>query len=126
MMIRQITIEKGLTTIFIEGTFESLFIEIDLSSQNNILIGVIYRPPNGNYNEFINTQEYILDKISNEQKSCYLLGDFTANLLNLMDSNEIDFLNVITTFLFRHLIERSTWFQVGSNPSMLDKCMKQY
>ena len=51
MSIKHITVEKEMTTIFKEGTFEPLF--IDLSSTNNILIGVIYRPPNGNYNEFI-------------------------------------------------------------------------
>ena len=37
-----------------------------------------------------------------------------------MDSNIIDFLKVMSTFLFRHLIKRPTRLQVGSNPSMLD------
>ena len=103
-----------------EGTFETFFIEINLSSTNSNQIGVIYHPPNGNYNEFINTLECILDKISNEHKFCYLLGDFNTNLLNLMDSNVIDFLNIMSTFLLRHLINRPTRFKVGYNPSMLD------
>ena len=41
-------IKRNDFTIFKEITSESLFIEIDLSSTNNILICVIYRPTNGN------------------------------------------------------------------------------
>ena len=99
-----------MTTIFKEGIFESLFIEIDLSGTNNILIGVIYHPANFNYDECINTIECILDKISNKHKSCYLLGDFNTNLLNLMGSNVIDSLNVMSAFFLRHLIKRPTRF----------------
>ena len=76
--------------------------------------------PNGNNNEFINTLECILDRMSNKHKSCYLLGDFNISLLILLDSNVIDFLNVMSTFCFRHLIKRPTMFQVRSNTSMID------
>ena len=46
------------------GNLELLFIEINVSSANNILIGVIYRPRNGNYGEFNNALEH-MDKINN-------------------------------------------------------------
>lgn len=62
-----------------------LFIEIDkvsISKDRNILIGVLYRPPNTDiklFNEFLD--EY-LTKINNEKKYVYLMGDFNLNLLN--------------------------------------------
>ena len=45
ILIIHIAIEKGITTKFIGGTLEALFNEIELSSVNNVLIGVIYRSP---------------------------------------------------------------------------------
>ena len=34
-------------------SIESLFIEIPIPQNKNIVIGVIYRPPNSNTNEFL-------------------------------------------------------------------------
>ena len=64
---------------------ESLFIEIDkhhFEKKQNIVIGVIYRPPDTDIKEFNNHLKQCLNKIKSERKSAYILGDFNVNLLN--------------------------------------------
>ena len=64
---------------------ESMFIEIDkevLTSSNNTIIGVVYRPPNTNVDEFSDNLSNIVSILKTERKSCYLLGGFNLNLLN--------------------------------------------
>ena len=61
---------------------ESLFIEIVRSNEKNIVVGVIYRPPNTNVDAFVSKHCEIVEKLSRENKLCYLMGDFNLNLLN--------------------------------------------
>ena len=63
-------------------TMESLFIEICNPNGKNIIVGVIYRPPNMDVNLFLNTFNETLGKISKENKICHLMGDFNLNLMN--------------------------------------------
>ena len=44
---------------------------------------MIYRPPNTDISHFINTKKDTLDKIKNENKICYLVGDDNINLINI-------------------------------------------
>ena len=65
---------------------ESMFIEIDKNvtdKKRNVIIGVIYRPPNSNVEQFTLLLSGILDKIKNENKTCYLLGDYNINLFSI-------------------------------------------
>ena len=62
---------------------ESTFIEIYNPKKTNIIIGCIYKHPNMDINEF--NDDYLnelLDKLSKENKSIFLFGDFNINLLN--------------------------------------------
>ena len=62
---------------------ESTFIEICKTKKTNIIIGCIYTHPSMNINEF--NDDYLnelLDKLSEENKTIFLLGDFNINLLN--------------------------------------------
>ena len=62
---------------------ESTFIEICNPKKKNIIIGCIYKHPNMNINGF--NDDYLnepLDKLSKENKTIFLLGDFNINLLN--------------------------------------------
>ena len=62
---------------------ESAFIEICNPKKANIIIGCIYKHPNMKINEF--NDDYlneILYKLSKENKTTFLLGDFNINLLN--------------------------------------------
>ena len=65
----------------IEDSIETIFIEISNSNGKNIIIGVIYRPPNNKLELFENAINNLLSKIGNENKICYLTGDFNIDLL---------------------------------------------
>ena len=60
---------------------ESWFIEI-VGQTKNIVVEVIYRPPNANVDAFVSKQYEIVQKLSRENKLCYIMGDFNLNLLN--------------------------------------------
>jgi exonuclease III len=64
---------------------ETIFIEIpkdQINSDKSVIIGVLYRPPNTDIHRFNEALENTLQKISNEHKYLYLLGDFNINLMN--------------------------------------------
>ena len=61
---------------------ESTFIEISNTKKTNIIIGCIYKHPSMNINEFNDYLNELLDKLSKENKTIFLLGDFNINLLN--------------------------------------------
>ena len=65
---------------------ESRFLEIDensINSTRNVIIRVIYRPPNSDTDVFIPQLRGLLDTIRKDNKSCYLLGDYNINLFNV-------------------------------------------
>ena len=91
---------------------ESLFIEIDKSvfgSGRNILIGVIYRPPNTDIKLFIDHMKEVLEYVQTENKVLYLVGDYNINLLNV-DSHNLtaDFNDTIYSYGLIPLITRPT------------------
>ena len=93
----------------ITDTSESLFIQINNGKQKNIIIGVIYKPPNIDVNKFTDSFEKILKIISKERKPCYLMGDFNINLLK----HEVHvptktFLDTTLTYGFYPLINKPT------------------
>ena len=64
---------------------ESVFIEIDKSKSNvekNVVIGVIYRPPNTDIDIFNEYLGNILDKVGHEKILSYTMGDYDIDLLN--------------------------------------------
>lgn len=66
-----------------------------------IIVGVIYRPPNGDINLFGDYIENIFNKFNVPNKSVYIMGDFNINLHNI-DSSPIatDFLETRTCIIF--------------------------
>jgi len=69
----------------ITNEYEMLWIELDKDSTNsnsNIILGVIYRIPGTNPNDFNSKLQEIITKISNEKKECIHVGDYNFNLLN--------------------------------------------
>ena len=60
-----------------------IFIKICNPKKTNIIIGCIYKYPNMNINKF--NHDYpneLLEKLSKENKTIFLFGDFNINLLN--------------------------------------------
>lgn len=48
---------------------------------HRFIVGMVYRPPNANINEFMQTLENILEVTSAMKLPCYIMGDFNINLL---------------------------------------------
>lgn len=84
---------------------ESLFIEIDRPHEKNIIIGIVYRPPNQNIDEFVKNTNTLMAKISKLNKTCYLMGDWNLNLMNHI-SHQLtsEFLDIMYTNMFLPLI----------------------
>ena len=64
---------------------ECVYIEIDkeiFKRDKNIIIGVIYRPPNSDLDAFNSSISLLLSELMEENKHCYIIGDYNINLLN--------------------------------------------
>lgn len=94
------------------GGTESLFIEViipNASTKKPIIIGVIYRPPDIDTNQFNNELNDLLSVISRERKICYIMGDYNVNLLNYENHNPtLEHVNILNSQGFLPLINRPT------------------
>ena len=71
---------------FQNDTTETAFIEIDkdhVGKEKNVIIGVIYRPPNTDIAEFNRYMTEILDKMKSENKMVACIGDYNISLMNI-------------------------------------------
>ena len=75
---------------------------LKLQSKKNIIVGVIYRHSSMDVTDFnSNYLNKLLEKISKEQKSVFLLGDFNVNLLNYNEHNQTnEFLDSLASISF--------------------------
>ena len=88
--------------IYKENELESTFIEITNPRKSNIIVRVIYRHPSMDLTDFnCNYLNKLLENISKEQKSIFLLRDFNVNLLNYNEHNQTnEFLNSLASNSF--------------------------
>ena len=92
-----------------EPEFESLFIEINIPRQHNIVCGAFYRHPNCKLDKTFDFLFKTAELISKEQKFCALMGDFNINLLNFESHNVTDnFINTLGSFSFNPQILKPT------------------
>ena len=88
---------------------ESIFIEIDKSifgTNRNVIIGEIYKPPSLQIKKLNNEFEKLLQKIMQEKKYAYLMGDYNINTLT-ETKNPIhiqEFINMMSAHYFHKLI----------------------
>ena len=90
---------------------ESLFVQIKQTnlSVKDIIVGVIYRPPNTDFDVFYDNFINILAKINLEKRPTYLLGDFNIDLLKYdKDPKTQKFLNLLLSNGFYPRIDRPT------------------
>lgn len=88
---------------------ESLFIEIERSRSKNIIVGIMYRPPGQDMNEFNEFIDRLLTNITQNDKLVYLIGDFNINLLNEdIRGQTSDFINILTSYLLYPSITKPT------------------
>ena len=91
-----------------DRNLESLFLEFD-NGNNNVLVGTIYRRPDGNINTFLEDLDGILSVIVEENKLIYLMGDFNLNLLKSNVSIAISkFVNMLHGYNLFNTISKPT------------------
>ena len=69
-------------SIFIEGEFESIFVEVELGAEK-ALIGEIYRIPNSNISNSMVQYEYLIDEIANYKNPVIIGTDQNLDLLHI-------------------------------------------
>ena len=90
------------------NVMESMFVQLPQKNSKDIIIGVIYRPPNTDVNLFLSALAVILEVINSENRSCYLAGDFNIDLLNCKQPHGQSFLDQLFSFGFYPRIDRPT------------------
>ena len=75
--------------IYKKNELQSTFTEIVNPKKSNIIVGISYRHPAMDLTDFnCNNLNKLLENISKEQKSVFLLRDFNVNLLNYNEQNQ--------------------------------------
>ena len=113
--------ERTDLSIFVDGIFDSIFVEIETANFEKTLIDVIYRPPEYSnldvFNEYIQT---ILHKLSNTKNPSFIMGDYNIDMLN-MTHTATTFLNNMSSFCFKHNILNPTRLKnEGKFTSLMD------
>ena len=103
--------------VYKKNEMKSTFIEIVNPKKSNIIVGVIYKYRSMDLTDFnCNYLNKLLENISKEQKSIFLLGDFNINLLNYNEHNQTnDFLDSLAYNSFIPLILQPTRITSHSN-----------
>ena len=88
---------------------ESLFVELTNPRGKNVLIGVIYRPPRSNMNDFLITIQDLLQNPILLNKDAYLMGDFNIDLMKCNSQNTTqEFIETLMSASFLPLISKPT------------------
>jgi hypothetical protein len=122
LLIREsLKYNKRMDLSLINEHCELIFIEIkkdQFESYRDILIGVMYRPPNGNLENYNNYLNDFLEIIKTEEKLIYICGDFNINLLNSTTHTDTDnFLNCLYSNSLFPLISKPT--RISKNSATL-------
>ena len=97
---------------------ESIFIEMDgksIGKERNVIVGVIYRPPNTDISVFNEHLTTLLSAVKLENKLCYCMGDYNINIMNSESHGDTGkFLDIMYSFSFIPLITRPTRVAINS------------
>ena len=106
-------------SLFEEGIFESLFIEVEFTKNKKTLLGNFYKPPNLNHEQteiFFQKFQIILDKIEETNKKCILVGDFNLCLLKGDSFHPTEeFIDTLFSFGYLQLINYPTRVSHNAN-----------
>ena len=105
----------------------STFIEITNPYKANIIVGYIYRRPKIDLFEFIHYYlNPLLEKLAKEQKTVFLLGDFTFDLLNYKQHKATkEFLDSLRSNMFLPYIVQPTRLTPHSK-TLIDNIFSNY
>ena len=100
---------KELTQFYINNeNMECMFIEVDYDSSKKI-IGIVYRPPNSNVDNFTSLLNGTLEKLQISQKPSWIMGDFNIDLMkNDIHKQTTDFINMMFANSLIPLINKPT------------------
>ena len=91
---------------------EALFVEIskeDSGLQKDLILGIVYRPPNQDINLFNECLTNVLSKLRTERKLIQIMGDFNVNILNVNEHlPSSEFLDLMYANSFLPLIKKPT------------------
>ena len=80
LFLRKMYTAKTLPEINLQLCYiETMFLEV--VQPYNFVIGIVYRPPNSNFDDFLVSLENILLTLARKKMPCYLFGDFNVNML---------------------------------------------
>ena len=94
---------------------ETCFIQIDKTvykTEHDIIVGVVYRPPNTNVSLFNEHLSQLLDDVKPNTHKVYLAGDYNINLLNYNEHSQTsDFVDLMYSSALFPLICKPTRVQ---------------
>ena len=86
-----------------------LILKLGGGLNRNVIVTVIYRPPNTDTRIFNERLNAVLNCVNNERKLCYLMGDYNVNILNYdYHSATAEFVDMLYSHAFLLLINRPT------------------
>lgn len=98
---------------------EALFITITNVSKP-ITVGVVYRPPSGNIEIFLQKFESMLEKLP---ANSYVIGDFNIDLHNMLPKSHQNFENILMTNSFSPLISGATHSRINCTSTSIDNIL---
>jgi len=98
-----------------EDHVECMFVEVSknvINSAKDMIIGIVYRPPNTDIYEFNSNFLEVLNNAQKENKIIYIMEDFNVNLLNVDSHNpSAEFLEMFYSNGFLPIITKPTRIQ---------------
>ena len=99
---------------------EALCIEIVNNNGKNILINTQYRQPAGIYSEFEKYMKDFTNKVKNNVKDLYIVGDMNLRLLDHSTRSKVkEYLNIVFQNLLIPMINKPTRVSI-SNATIID------
>jgi hypothetical protein len=104
-------------SIFIDRIFESLFVQIELSTYRKIIVGTVYRPGTAHpslsstdaFDNFLEVLSNVFDELTSFNHPIYLTGDTNLDVLQLSSSTQIsDYINLLSTYGMLQVITKPT------------------
>ena len=106
---------------------ECIFLEFaksDVNYDKNVIVGVVYRPTDGSITVFNESLQNILTSMVNENKYCYVMGDFNINLLNVDKNIQVsEFMEIMTSMSYFPLICKPTRISTSKKSGKITKTL---
>ena len=96
---------------------ESLFLNVKLEDKS-FIVGAVYRPPNGNLEQFHTTFQSYIHRFNLNSIDCFICGDFNIDFLE-PSNTQLHFVNILHSFSLPPLISRPTRI-TDSSATILD------